>query len=198
MGSRLYLLKICLYNIKPEIWRRFIVPADITLDRLHDVIQIIMGWMDYHLYEFGIGKKRYTGNPECKEHGAESGWFRLVDLIKRKGRTFEYLYDFGDSWWHEITLEDANYINLNLESPLTCLEGERACPPEDVGGVTGYYEFYEAISDPKHPQHRECTNWYAQFDWYNNVFRSEEFNMGEVNTELMKYLRWSRSRLMPW
>ena len=78
MNERLYLLKIRLLEIEPEIWRRFVVPADITLDRLHDVIQIVMGWTDSHLHEFTIGKKRYTEYPESKEDGLECGRYRLV------------------------------------------------------------------------------------------------------------------------
>ena len=66
MNERLYLLKIRLLDIEPEIWRRFVAPGSITLDRLHDVIQIVMGWTDSHLHEFVIGKKRYTEYPEFK------------------------------------------------------------------------------------------------------------------------------------
>jgi hypothetical protein len=91
MNKRLYLLKIRLLEIEPEIWRRFVVPAGITLDRLHDIIQIVMGWTDSHLHEFTIGKKRYTEYPESKEDGLECGRYRLGDLIKQKGRTFNYL-----------------------------------------------------------------------------------------------------------
>lgn len=100
MTERYYLLKITLLDIEPEIWRRFVVPARITLDRLHDVIQVVMGWKDYHLHDFGIGKKRYTEYPESKQDGFECGKYRLGDLIKQKGRTFRYLYDFGDDWEH--------------------------------------------------------------------------------------------------
>ena len=102
MSGRCYLLKIRRLAIEAEIWRRFVVPAGITLDRLHDVIQIMMGWKDSHLYQFTISRKHYTENPESKEDGLECGKYRLMDLIKQKGRTFSYLYDFGDSWEHEV------------------------------------------------------------------------------------------------
>ena len=98
MNQRFYLLKIQLLDIEPAIWRRFVVPASITLDRLHDVIQIVMGWTDSHLHEFTIGKKRYTEYPESKEDGMVCGSYRIGNLLKQKGRTFHYLYDFGDSW----------------------------------------------------------------------------------------------------
>ena len=102
MDERTYLLKISLCHIEPEIWRRFVVPGRITLDRLHDVIPIVMGWEDYHLFDFRIGKKRYTEDPENKEDGVECGKHRLVDLIKQKGRDFFYTYDFaitGSTAW---------------------------------------------------------------------------------------------------
>ncbi len=95
MNERFYLLEIQLVDIEPAIWRRFVVPASITRDRLHDVIQIVMGWTDSHLHEFTIGKKRYTEYPESKEDGLECGRYRLGDLMKQKGRTFRYLNDLG-------------------------------------------------------------------------------------------------------
>ena len=92
-----------------------------------------MGWTDSHLHEFTIGNKRYTEYPESKEDGLVCGRYRLGDLIKQKGRIFRYLYDFGDNWEHEIVLEESRYFNLELRTELACIEGERACPSEDVG-----------------------------------------------------------------
>jgi hypothetical protein len=141
MNERFYLLKIQLLDIEPSIWRRFVVPASITLDRLHDAIQIVMGWTDSHLHEFTIGNKQYTEYPESKEDGLACGRYRLGDLIKQKGRTFRYLYDFGDVWEHELVLDESRYFNPELNSELACLDGRRGCPPEDAGGVPGYIEF---------------------------------------------------------
>jgi hypothetical protein len=192
MNDRLYLLKIRLLEIKPEIWRRFVVPASISLDRLHEVIQIVMGWTDSHLHEFTLGKKRYTEYPEYKDDGLECGRYRLGDLIKKKGRTFEYLYDFGDSWEHELTLEDNRYFNPETRSEIACLSGARACPPEDVGGVPGYYEFCKALEDPQHEEHESL------MEWSGGNFDSKKFDADVVNWELMKYLRWSRDRYLNW
>jgi hypothetical protein len=192
MNKRFYLLKIQLLDIEPAIWRRFVVPADITLDRLHDVIQIVMGWTDSHLHEFTIGKKLYTEYPESKEDGLICGKYRLGDLIKQKGRTFRYLYDFGDSWEHELVLEESRYFNPELEMELFCLEGERACPPEDVGGVLSYFEFCKALKDSNHEEHE------SYMEWSGGDFDSEQFDSDLVNWELMKYLRWSRDRYLNW
>jgi len=198
MNERLYLLKIRLLEIQPEIWRRFVVPAGISLDRLHDVIQIVMGWADSHLHEFTIGKNRYTEDPESKEHGLECGRYRLGDLIKQKGRTFRYLYDFGDSWEHEVIIEDSRYYNPKLQSEIECLDGARACPPEDVGGVPGYYEFCKALKDPHHEEHESYKEWIFGFPYFESDFDSERFETQKMNYELLKYLRWSRERFRPW
>ena len=192
MNERLYLLKIQLADIEPAIWRRFVVPADITLDRLHDVIQIVMGWTDSHLHEFTIGKKRYTEYPEYEDDGLECGRYRLGDLIKQKGRAFHYLYDFGDSWEHEIVIEENRYFNPKMDTVLACLEGERACPPEDVGGVSGYFEFCEALKDPNHDEHE------SYMEWSGGDYDSESFEAEAVEWELMTYLRWSRDRYQEW
>ena len=190
MNERFYLLKIKLLNIDPEIWRRFVAPANITLDRLHDVFQIVMGWTDSHLHLFTIGKKQYTEYPESKQDGLECGRYRLGDLIKQKGRTFRYLYDFGDSWEHEVTIEESRYFNPELWSEITCLDGARACPPEDVGSVPGYYECCKALKDPNHEEHESF------LEWSGGDYDSEKFDADAINWELLKYLRWSRDRYL--
>jgi len=192
MNKRFYLLKIRLLDIEPEIWRRFVVPYGISLDRLHDVIQIVMGWTDTHIYEFTIGKKRYTECPEFKDDGLVCGRYRLGDLIKQKGRTFGYLYDFGDNWEHELTIEDSRYFDPELRLDIACLDGARACPPEDVGGVPGYYNFCEILKDPDHEEYENHT------EWIGGSYDSKKFDIDMVNWELMKYLNWSRDRYLQW
>jgi len=97
MHARCYVLKVRLLDVKPIVWRRFVVPADITLDRLHDIIQIVMGWTDSHLHEFTIENQRYTEDPESPEDGLPCGAYRLCTLVKRKGQTFQYLYMLSSS-----------------------------------------------------------------------------------------------------
>ena len=120
------------------------------------------------------------------------GRYQLGDLIQQKGRTFRYLYDFGDSWEHELVIVESRYFNHRLRTELTCLEGERACPPEDVGGVPGYFEFCKALKDPRHEEHENY------MEWSGGDYDSESFNADTVNWELMKCLRWSRDRYQNW
>lgn len=192
MNERLYLLKIQLLDIEPAIWRRFVVPGNITLDRLHDVIQIVMGWTDSHLHEFTIGKKRYTEYPEYKDDGLECGRYRLVDLIKQKGRKFSYLYDFGDSWEHELIVENSRYFNSKTGGDIVCLDGERACPPEDVGGVRGYFDFCAVLKDPLDEEYEHLKGWSG------GNYDSTIFDADSVSWELTKFQRWSRDRFKYW
>ncbi|MFQ5606273.1 MAG: plasmid pRiA4b ORF-3 family protein [bacterium] len=113
-------------------------------------------------------------------------------------RKFSYTYDFGDNWEHEIIIENSRYLDPKLQSPIECLEGGRACPPEDIGGAPGYYEFCKALKDPNHEEHQSYTEWFAGFPWYDGVFESEKYEIGKVNYELMKYLHWSRNRCQLW
>jgi hypothetical protein len=192
MKKRFYLLRVQLLEIEPPIWRLFTVPADITLDRLHDVIQIVMGWSDSHLYEITIEEKRYMENPEPGEDGAASGKYRLGELIKRKGEKFHYVYDFGDNWEHELVLENSRFSSQDQDAELACLEGERACPPEDVGGAPGYLEFLKALNDPNHEDHQ------SYIEWSGGDYVPDSFDVDVVNWELMQYRRWSRDRDQKW
>jgi hypothetical protein len=203
MSESQYLLKITLNDIKPEIWRSFVVPGLISLDRLHEVIQIVMGWLDYHLYQFEISGKKYVERPDSKDEGLVAGKYRLKDLIKAKGRSFQYIYDFGDWWEHKITIEDNNYVPIEDavssffgKPPIECLSGARACPPEDVGGVLGYYDFCEAINSPKHEEHQSMKEWVSGFYPGGKEYDSNFFDLEAVKHELAKYLRWSRPRYL--
>ena len=200
MTERRYLLKISLMHIEPEIWRRAIVPGSITLDRLHDVIQIIMGWQDCHLHQFTIGNKNYSDDPEIKAAGLDEERFRLVDLVRQKGRKFKYLYDFGDCWFHEITIEDSDIAAPEIAEPVYCVTGARSCPPEDVGSDAGYYEFCKVMADPGNPQHSSYMDWLTHFssDSLDMDFDPDFFSSDQVNVELRKFMRWSRNRSLSW
>ncbi|MEC5317840.1 plasmid pRiA4b ORF-3 family protein [Brenneria populi subsp. brevivirga] len=201
MDAKLYQLKVSLIGTTPTIWRQFVVPASITLDRLHDVLQIVMGWEDSHLHEFSFSKKRFTEQPEDNSQGEEEGLYRLNELLKRKGNKLTYLYDFGDSWEHEILLENGNYKSDEFDAPLLCLDGERACPPEDCGGVPGYENLLGILQDPTHEDYEETLEWLGIPAELLEVAPEDifaAFDADEVNGSLMLYARWSRDRYQPW
>ena len=178
--GNMYQLKVTLKGSKPPIWRRVQVPGDITLYRLHEILQVVMGWYDCHLFAFGLGDTEY-GDPETDE-GGELGMqnarrTKLNRLIRGEQAKFAYDYDFGDNWQHVILVEKVLPAETDVRYP-RCLTGRRACPPEDVGGVWGYQEFLEAIGNPEHEQHEEL------LDWVDGEFDPTAFDLAAVNAAL--------------
>jgi hypothetical protein len=163
-GERIYQFKVTLKDIKPAVWRRIQV-KDCTLDKFHQRIQTAMGWTNSHLHHFLINDTLY-GDPWLFEEDFSEMNYKnsratiLSKILPESGKRFqfEYEYDFGDSWWHEVLFEGCLRVEPGERYPL-CLEGERACPPEDVGGTTGYREFLEVLADPSDDQHEQFVGW---------------------------------------
>ena len=164
-SQRLYQFKITLTGIGPPIWRR-IQTEDCTLDKLHEHIQTAMGWSNYHLHRFEIDGVVY-GDLELLYEAWEDAtppvnslriW--LSTLVPEDGKPFQfqYEYDFGDRWRHEVVFEGCLRAEKRVRYPL-CVEGERACPPEDVGGIHGYREYLETLRDPDHEEWDETSDW---------------------------------------
>jgi hypothetical protein len=165
MANELYLLRISLVDSKPAIWRRFCVPANINLASLHNVIQKVMGWQDYHLHLFEIDGIEYSTDDSGEMDCLPSKKYRLNSLVT-KGDEFFYLYDFGDSWEHRIKVWDVDYKpETPFKGRFKVVAGANACPPEDVGGMDGYYDFLKAYNNPKHPEHEEMRLW-ARGHWH--------------------------------
>jgi hypothetical protein len=153
-----------LLDFEPLIWRRIQI-KDCSVDKLHECIQTAMGWTNSHLHRFEIlgivhgDPELLCGNPDCFA-GTNSLEAMVSEIVPQSGVrfSFSYEYDFGDRWQHEVLFEGCLAADQGVRYPL-CLEGERACPPEDVGGVSGYEEFLEAIADPSHAEHEEWMIW---------------------------------------
>ena len=158
--ARQLVLRVVLAHSKPVIWRLIVIPEAFTLEQLHRVVQMAFSWLDYHLYAFQIGGRRFE-RPEAEAEGENAGEITLSSLQLRKGARFTYLYDFGDDWEHEITVEEVAPLPEpdGFEWFPRILGGERAGPPEDVGGMIGYMGFVEALRDPKHPEHADRREW---------------------------------------
>jgi Plasmid pRiA4b ORF-3-like protein len=188
--ERLYQFKISLKNFKPTIWRRF-QTRDCTLDKLHEHIQTSMEWTNSHLHHFRIEKQLY-GDPWLMEESfgefdySDSTIATLSKVLPKSGARFqfEYEYDFGDSWWHDVLFEGCLKADPGKRYPL-CLEGERACPPEDVGGTSGYRGFLKAIAEPGRRRGQEYLTWVG------GSFDPEDFDPEKATKRMIRGLpKW--------
>lgn len=176
-------LKVTLLGIKPPVWRRIVVPASTPLDRLHEYIQAAFGWWNYHLYEFEIDGKRYGIPDPDWDYGPPVKHARRIVLgnVADVGGSFKYTYDFGDGWQHKITVEKSIPIAPGMTVP-ACIDGRRACPPEDCGGTWGYEELLRILADPSHPEHEERVMWAGE--WGGGKLDPESFDLSEFGDNL--------------
>ena len=159
-------LRIELKDSDPPIWRVVEVPTSITLKVLHDIVQVTMGWLDYHLWELVIDGQSY-GLPMDEDWGTSprkvASRTRLRDVLAPGTTRIDYTYDFGDNWQHNLTVSAVRRGEPDTAYP-RFIGGERDCPPEDCGGIHGFYEMLEAKADPNHPDHAEITEWLDGYD----------------------------------
>ena len=177
-----YQFKITLDEIEPPVWRRIQVPGSYTFWDLHVAIQDAMGWLDYHLHEFEIfnpvtGRGDRIGIPgdETDDWSWEPGWeLAISDYFTSSNKHAVYRYDFGDDWVHHIHFEKDLSRDNHVNYP-RCIDGQRACPPEDCGGPSGYERFLEAIRDPEDDEHDEY------LVWVGGSFDAEAFDAAAVS-----------------
>lgn len=182
-GVPLYQLKITLKWSKPPIWRRVVARADMPLNRLHDLMQMVMGWTNSHLHHFAAGNTFYgRPDPGFAGMGGEElneKRYTLADLAPAAKKKFIYEYDFGDSWEHEVKVEKILPADAAFQHPV-CLAGENACPPEDCGGIGGYYNLLKIMADPKHPEHASTK------EWLGDELDAKCFDLNHVNAVLKR------------
>jgi hypothetical protein len=173
---KIYQLKITLRHSDPKIWRRVLVPGVFSFHALHNVIQLAMGWTNCHLYAFRF-KKTQIGipDPEWDEDNLiDSETTALEGFFEDRKELFQYEYDFGDGWIHDIKIEKILEPAPRQAYPV-CLAGELACPPEDCGGIYGYYHILEVLAAKRHPEKKELKEWLSQ------DFDPQEFDINETN-----------------
>ena len=183
-GTPIYQLKIVLNYTKPFIWRRVLVPANLKLNRLHTVIQRVMPWTDSHLHQFVVGETFY-GVPD-REYMDDMGpktlnetKFTLAGIAPEAKSAFIYEYDFGDSWEHSVIVEKVLPADPEFKHPV-CLAGENACPPDDCGGIPGYYEMLKVLRNPKHEEYESMK------EWVGGEWNAERFDLAQVNKDLKR------------
>lgn len=211
-APKAYQIKVTLRGSSPPIWRRLEVPGDTRLDRLHQIIQVAMGWDDSHLHQFrqrierkmpdradlqavlsgrrdidlsAIRGERYYSHPSFElDEARDETKVRLDEVAPAVKSKFIYEYDFGDGWEHDVLVEKVGALDSDAAYP-RCTAGKLACPPEDCGGIYGYYEMLGALNDPKHEMHAEYKDWAGAID-------AERFDMDAVNKALAR-MRTRRS-----
>ena len=175
----IYQVKITLRNTQPRIWRRVLVPRNVTLVKLHRVLQRAMGWTDSHLHRFVYGRGRHfnLGFGLPSKVTAENKT-KLGDVLSAPGDRLLYEYDFGDGWQHDVLLEQV----LSHEDSFlpVCVAGERACPPEDCGRPHGFAELLNILRNPDHPEHAD------RLEWLGDDFDPEHLDLTEINQKLSR------------
>lgn len=183
-----YTLHIRLAEIEPPIWRRIVVPGQLTLRQLHQIFQVTVGWTHSHLHQFEVpeskGGTTYYGEPSAEDNyfHADDQLISLAQTAPKKGATFIYTYDFGDNWHHIVTVESRKAATPENPSYPWCIGGQRAAPPEDVGGVQGYVEFLQAWGDQHHPDHRRMRQWVGTY------YQPELFSVQQANAALAFFI----------
>lgn len=179
------LLRVEMREITPPIWRLLRVPDGFTLHQFHRVLQIAFSRLDYHLYAFEFGSRRLEA-PHPDSEAEDATGVRLTELGLEPGARFGYLYDFGDGWEHEIVVEALLPMpsdNGPDWSP-RLLDGQRAAPPEDAGGVSGYQHVLAALRDPAHPEHEEIRRWTGA------TYDPEKFDAWSIDHALALAVAW--------
>lgn len=166
-------IRVTLVDVEPPIWRRIEIGSDATFWDLHVAIQDAMGWKDCHLHVFRVPRPGghaidEIGIPQDEFIGAArpivAGWdVPMIVYLNRAGDRAEYLYDFGDDWYHDVEIEGRDAPEPGATYP-RCTAGARACPPEDCGGPSGYLDLLAILADPRHERHREMKEWLAAVD----------------------------------
>jgi hypothetical protein len=188
-----HLLRVTLRDVRPKVTRGLLVPSGLSLDRLHQVLQVAMGWEDAHPHEFIVGSLR-NGQRYGKGHSSplfgpatrSEKRFTLMQVAPTEGSKFLYWYDFGDDWYHDIVVKGIGVPQRDIATP-HCADGKGACPPEDCGGPPGYANLLAALTNPKHEDHEDAC------EWLGDDFDPSAFDVDAVNEDLAGLVEfWNR------
>lgn len=183
-------LNIILDYVTPEVSRKLDVPFGIRLDQLHLALQAAMGWSNSHLYMFLFKRVSFgIPDPEWDNGHLDARKATLDSVIEDVGgKTFKYIYDFGDDWCHTIKIERVITADPLIPYPYL-IGGTGRCPPEDIGGPPGYEEFLEAMADPKHERHDEMIQWWGE------PFDPKAVDPAKIGHDLAKLHRaWNKTK----
>jgi hypothetical protein len=183
-GNEICQIKVTLLRTVPPIWRRLLVPSNLTMSGLHDLLQLAMGWKDCHSHDFQLGGRSY-GAIHLEQVGPDNlneRKVRLHQVFPRIRAKVVYTYDFGDCWRHAVILERCLQADPNMSYP-ACTGGAGACPPEDCGGVGGFYSLLRTLRNPQHELYKQL------LEWVGGNYDPEVFSIEAVNRVLHGRIR---------
>ncbi len=178
-----YQIKISLKEVKPPIWRRLQVPGSISLHKLHKILQVVMGWCDYHLFEFRIGNKAYGIPDDGVTYELEDARRRKLRDVLQEGDKADYAYDFGDGWECRLLIEKVIPVETEPRYAV-CLKGARSGPPEDCGGPWGYEDLLGMLKLA--PQEVKDEDTKSMRDWIGEDFDPEHIDVQQINAQLRR------------
>ena len=179
MNKKIYQVQITLKGSKPRIWRRLLVLPDTLLSDFHMIIQAAMGWTNSHLHQFVKDQNYYTVKMQDDIYwndydNIDYKGIKISDLLKKETESMIYEYDFGDGWEHKIVLEKILPFDEEIKYPV-CTAGKMNCPPEDCGGIWGYYNMLEVLQNPEDEEYEDYR------EWLGDDFDPEYFDKDQVN-----------------
>ena len=182
MNKKIYQVQISLKGSRPRIWRRLLVPSDTLLSDFHMIIQTAMGWTNSHLHQFVKDQTYYTVKMEDDTYwndydNIDYKGLKISDLLSKGKENMIYEYDFGDGWEHKIVLEKILPFDEKIKYPV-CTAGKMNCPPEDCGGIWGYYNMLEVLQNPEDEEYEDYS------EWLGDDFDPEYFDKDQVNRML--------------
>jgi hypothetical protein len=181
-------LHVTLAGTNPSIWRRIIVPDSINFFDLHHIIQISMGWTNSHLFEFLVSDYtlRFIDEQfEDSDSYADAKEIAIDLLLTKEKYRFKYIYDFGDHWEHSVEVEKIDKEDPERVYPL-CVGGNLNCPPEDCGGISGYYNLLEILKDKKHPEYKDMKGWLGK------KYDPGKLGLNKINKKLPKFRKYMK------
>ena len=177
--SVVYVLRISIADSKPRIWRRFLTKS-VTLESLHELIQLLMGWTDSHLHGFEIRKQRVPSPDDGADIGEQS--ISINELFDAKIKRLNYTYDFGENWRLTVAIEDCVPADSKVLYP-QCVAGQGAAPLEDVGGIDIWSKLLSAM---KYPQREHCEETRALIGRLGDDFAVADFDLSQTNACLQR------------
>jgi Plasmid pRiA4b ORF-3-like protein len=171
-------VRVQLRDVTPAVWRRLLVPGDVKLPRLAEMLIAAMGWNGTHLHCFEISGTRFScpDNQWPAHDEVDESDVTLRDALEGQQR-FSFEYDFGDDWRHRIDVERVLLAPIGLKAAV-CVAGKNACPPDDCGGAPGYQMLLETLADASHDEYDQM------LEWIGGSFDPTEFDLVATNIVL--------------